>query len=35
MDTSGDLLDDVMICIRYDKSCQILSDDSYEILDES
>lgn len=35
VDTSGDLLDDAMICIGYDTPCQILGDDSYEILDES
>lgn len=35
VDTFGDLLDDVMICTRYDTPCQMLGDDSYEIRDES
>ena len=35
MDTFDNILDDAMSCTRYDTPCQILGDDSEEVLDES
>ena len=35
MDTSSDFLDDAMSCVGYDTPCQILGDDSEEVVDES